>query len=632
MAARPRARSPSPTPRPRAATAGSSCRAGKLSIVDLGSRNGTLVNGERHRGRAPARAGRPGGGGRHRLRGDPPLAAEVAEGPQASPTRASPPRSMLPIAGAEGVLLQCRRAALQRVEPGRGAAPGGRGALPRPRRRRGERADAHRRARCSRARSSARARWRCPRPLVRAALDERSVARLGAGAAAPLALRGGDARACSSRERKDEPLPARGALAAGPAGAGWPRWPSPRCASRTGGRGRGHAGGPEPRLPPARWSWRARWPSAISPACFVGERGTGKRMLARFSIARGPRALQPLVVVDCRSPQAERAALRRPHARQRVRARRRRHAAAARPRRRCPARSRRGCWTASSAATRPAPTAAEIRFDVRLYTTARGAARAAGRARRDCRSSWPTCCARRGGGGAAAARAPGRFAAAARALRHRARGARGRQAACASAPRRHAAGRLRLPGQRPRGANLVERLALLDVDEVQPQHLPPETRGAGRGRGGDPGGAGGGGGARGHRRGRWRRATARRWRPRGCWGSAGPPWTRSSPSTAWAPPASAAPATWPRIVFSHAATLTPLPSASPIRLPTTESDFSMPMPGPYATISISTFARTQIGLQVARVVERQVPFAGVVVADLHDDAVGGRCRRLAQCR
>src|SRR6478609_6351013 len=46
---------------------------------------------------------------------------------------------------------------------------------------------------------------------------------------------------------------------------------------------------------------------------------------------------------------------------------------------------------------------------------------------------------------------------------------------------------------------------------------------------------------------------------------------------------------WPRIVFSQAATLMPVPSASPIRLPTTESDFSMPMPGPYATISISTF-------------------------------------------
>jgi pSer/pThr/pTyr-binding forkhead associated (FHA) protein len=79
--------------------------AGKLSLTDLGSRNGTFVNGERLEGARALETGDRVTIGATVFVVDPPLTAEVNEGSQAEPDAAFPAEELLPFAGNEGVLL-----------------------------------------------------------------------------------------------------------------------------------------------------------------------------------------------------------------------------------------------------------------------------------------------------------------------------------------------------------------------------------------------------------------------------------------------------------------------------------------------------------------------------------------------
>jgi DNA-binding NtrC family response regulator/pSer/pThr/pTyr-binding forkhead associated (FHA) protein len=280
-----------------------SLRDGKLTLTDLGSRNGTLVNGERITGSRTLEPGDRVIVGSTTFVVDPPLAAEVQDSNQSRPDELLGVEDVLPVAGTEGVLLST--AGLLFSAESLGAVV----------RRTGEE--------LMRALGAdvvaalvlqdgtllptlilGGKEVAVPRPLVRAALDERSVARLGTGAAAPLSLAGTESMGILFVERADEPLNREelglltsvARLAAG------------AIVAR---KQQTEAGEPDELLLGQsrlfRRSLELARKMAFSDlsACFVGERGTGKRLLARFAVARGPRALQPVVTVDCRAGTAE---------------------------------------------------------------------------------------------------------------------------------------------------------------------------------------------------------------------------------------------------------------------------------------------------------------------------------------
>ena len=278
-------------------------QAGKLTITDLGSRNGTFVNGERIEGGRSLEPGDRVTIGSTAFVVDPPLAAEVAEGPQPEPDLTYAAEDLLPFAGNEGVLLAVSAQLLNASSAGavaRRVAEEVTRALG---------ADVVSAlllqegtlvpAVVQGAREAA-----VPRGLVRAGIEERQVARLGPAASAPIALRTGEVLGLLFVQRKDEVfardelslLASVARLAAQAMIALRQRDDEAESDAMLMGQSR-----------PFRRVLELARKVAYSdlPACFVGERGTGKQMLARFSIARGPRSMQPLGVVDLRSPRAE---------------------------------------------------------------------------------------------------------------------------------------------------------------------------------------------------------------------------------------------------------------------------------------------------------------------------------------
>jgi len=445
--------------------------AGQLRVVDLGSRNGTYVNGERLTG---ARALEP--GDRVTIGGtafvvDPPLAAEVAEGGQAEPDSAHLPEELLPFAGTEGVLLQtCAQllsagsvgAVLRRVAEELVRALGAdvvsalllqEGSLVQ--------------VAAQGAREVA-----VPRGLVKAVVEERKVARLGDAAGAPLLLRAGEPAGLLFAARAGEPfgrdelslLASVSRLSAQAMNALEQRERAPEAEAMLVGQSRAFRRVLELSRKVAH--------SELG-VTLVGEAGTGKQLLARFSVARGPRAVQPVEAVDLRDPAAEALLY------------------GGRARASAFARADGGTLLllgldalARPLATRlldtlqrglaPGPDGGELRFDVRLYATSREpCARLAVRGElpfeltnllAGVELEVPPLRERPGDLPLLLAHFAERFR-------------RGRSAAMTASDEALAAlSEYPFPANVREVRGLVERLALLEVAELRPSHLPPEMR------------------------------------------------------------------------------------------------------------------------------------------------------------
>jgi DNA-binding NtrC family response regulator len=450
-------------------------QAGKLSITDLGSRNGTLVNGERLDSSRTLEPGDRVVVGSTAFVVDPPLAAEVAES-TVQPDEVFAAEDLLPFAGLEGVLLGASGQLFSAESSGAVVRRVGEELL------RAVGADVVSALMLQEgsllpALILGAKEVVVPRPLVRAALDERRVARLG-GAAAPLALRNSDPVGVLFTERRDEPFGREElSLLAGLARLGALAIAALRQRQAEVAEAEEVLVGQSRSFRRALELARKVAYSDLS-ACFVGERGTGKRMLARFSIARGPRAMQPVAVVDCRSSSAETQLF------------------GGRTRASAFARADGGtlvligidglprhltsklldCLQRGHA---PGAEGSEIRFDVRLYSTARTApSRLASQG--ELPFELANLCAGVEVEVPPLRERPGDLPLL---FEHFIKELTPHGAMPLRIPPEilNLLGQYSFPGNVREVHNLVERLNLLGLDEVLPQHLPPETRQAGGG-------------------------------------------------------------------------------------------------------------------------------------------------------
>jgi DNA-binding NtrC family response regulator/pSer/pThr/pTyr-binding forkhead associated (FHA) protein len=276
-------------------------REGQVWISDLGSFNGTAVNGERIQGEVSLQPGDRVQVGQTVAVFEPPPPAALAEAPGAEP-RHTPIEEVLPHVGAEGALYsagtallgatseamvlrrlvdECvhalnadRAAALLSAPEGLlTAAVFGASAI------------------------------EVPRALAGAALEHRELGRTATAMSAPLVASGGQPFGLLYAERSEPPLSAgEGQLLAALGRLG-----GEACAAV---RSRSQADAERLRLSLVGTSrpfrkgveLARRAAASAAPLVISGEPGTGKALFARYVHAQSPRALGPLVTVDCRQP------------------------------------------------------------------------------------------------------------------------------------------------------------------------------------------------------------------------------------------------------------------------------------------------------------------------------------------
>ena len=271
-------------------------RGGRTFLADLGSRNGTLLNGERLSGEVELQQGDRIQIGDALFVFDPPVRATVAEAPEEL-VRSGAVEEFLPSSGEVASIFRAAMALLSCTSESTALRRGAEEAL-----------------RLLGADSAAALlpgeiglvtaavvgapEVKVPRPLLRAA-ERREAARTARAAVAPL-WAGGSSFGLLFVERREEPLDDRELGLLGTLG---------RMAGEAVAAARA-------RIPPAsegvlvgtsRIFRRAldqlrRVASTDHPVVLVGESGTGKALCAHYLHARSGRALGPLVKVDCRSP------------------------------------------------------------------------------------------------------------------------------------------------------------------------------------------------------------------------------------------------------------------------------------------------------------------------------------------
>jgi DNA-binding NtrC family response regulator len=277
-------------------------QAGILRISDLGSRNGTFVNGEKIDDERMLEPGDRVLVGNTAFVVDPPMAEEVSGG-AASADEAYPAEDLLPYAGLEGVLLSAAGLLFSALSPGAALRRVGEELV------RALSADVVgalvlREGSLIPVLVLGTGEMAVPSALVKGAMEERLVGRVGTAASAPLSVRGSEPLGLLYAQRLEEPFSkAELSLLAGVG-----RLTAQAIASL---RQEEEALDEESILVGQSRAFRRSLEQCRKVAhsdlsvCMVGEGGTGKRLMARFSVARGPRALQPVVVVECRSPNAE---------------------------------------------------------------------------------------------------------------------------------------------------------------------------------------------------------------------------------------------------------------------------------------------------------------------------------------
>ena len=271
-------------------------RSGLHLLVDLGSRNGTLLNGERIQGEAPLQPGDRIQVGDTLFVFDVPLRASVEESAE-QVQRAEPAEQVLPSGGEASAVL---RAATALVSCQSEAAVLRRGAEEARRALRADLAAALLPGELGLATAAVvgASEVKVPRALMRAA-DRREVARMGSAAIAPLWI-GGSGLGALYVERQSEAMagPELGLLASlgrlmGEAiAAARTRVPPPTEGVLVGSSRVFRRALAEVRRAAAR----------SETAILIGEPGTGKALVAHYLHARSPRALGPFVQVDCRAP------------------------------------------------------------------------------------------------------------------------------------------------------------------------------------------------------------------------------------------------------------------------------------------------------------------------------------------
>ncbi|MGI5863597.1 MAG: sigma-54-dependent Fis family transcriptional regulator [Myxococcales bacterium] len=271
-------------------------RDGVLFVVDLGSRNGTFVNGSRIEGEARLEPGDSLLVGDSLFVLDPPLRASVAE--SASPAESGAIEEFMPAAGETAALF---RASMALLGASSEAAALRRGAEEAMRLLDADVAAALLPSEVGFVTSAVigATELEVPRPLLKAALERREGALSDTTAAAPL-WAGGSAFGALYVARGEEPVSAHELGLLGMLGrmcgeavatcrARRPARPDSvlvgtnRAFRRVVGQVRRAAGGSQTVL-------------------LCGEPGAGKQLLGSYLHARSERALGPLVVVDCRAP------------------------------------------------------------------------------------------------------------------------------------------------------------------------------------------------------------------------------------------------------------------------------------------------------------------------------------------
>ena len=275
---------------------------GEAHVSDLGSRNGTVVNGDKLEGEVTLLPGDRLQVGDSTILYEPPVRAALSERDDAGQAISAPVEELLPVVGAVSGLYNAgvalisstseamvlRRAA---EELGRGvnadkaaALLGGTEGL-------------------LTAAVVGAANVEVPRALVRGALDRTEAARLGGSLCAPLMASGGSPFGILYAERpepfteEDQKLIAALGRLAGEAVTAL------RSRQDSGAAGVTLVGSSRPFRKTVEQARRAA--SNAESVMIHGEDGTGRGVLATYIHTRSARALGPMVVVDCRRPASQ---------------------------------------------------------------------------------------------------------------------------------------------------------------------------------------------------------------------------------------------------------------------------------------------------------------------------------------
>jgi len=270
--------------------------AGRFFLVDLGSRNGTVLNGEKLEGEAALQVGDRIQVGDTLFVFDPPLKASVEDSSE-EVLKAGAVEQFLPSTGEGGALLRAAMALLPCPSEATALRRGAEETL------KVLRADAVAALLPGElglvtAAVIGSSEVKVPRTLLRAA-ERREAARTGKAAIAPL-WAGGSSFGALFVERKDEPLDDRelgmlgalGRLVGEAVAAARSRVPPPSEGMLVG----------TSRVFRRALDQVRRVAATGHPVVLVGEAGTGKALTAHYLHARSPRALGPFVKVDCRAP------------------------------------------------------------------------------------------------------------------------------------------------------------------------------------------------------------------------------------------------------------------------------------------------------------------------------------------
>ncbi len=267
-----------------------------LFVVDLGSRNGTFVNGSRVDGEARLVPGDELQVGDSLFVLDPPLRASITEA--AAPAESGAIEEFMPAAGETAALF---RASMGLLAASSEAAALRRGAEEAMRLLHADVAAALLPSEVGFVTSAVvgASELEVPRPLLRAALERREGASSGTAAAAPL-WAGGSAFGVLYVARGEEPVGAHELGLLGMLGR--------MCGEAVTGCQARRPAMPDSVVVGTHRTFRrvvnqVRRAAAGSQTVLLhGEPGTGKQLLGGYLHARSARALAPLVVVDCRAP------------------------------------------------------------------------------------------------------------------------------------------------------------------------------------------------------------------------------------------------------------------------------------------------------------------------------------------